>query len=64
MVGINYNFGQGDSDKDGVPDKKNTCPEEPGLKSSMDALIQMVIKFQITRTTVLRSSYRNNEWLS
>ena len=32
MVGINYNFGQGDSDKDGVPDKKDTCPEEPGLK--------------------------------
>jgi outer membrane protein OmpA-like peptidoglycan-associated protein len=32
MVGLNYNFGQGDSDKDGVPDKKDTCPEEPGLK--------------------------------
>tara|TARA_B100001250_G_scaffold398602_1_gene407038 strand:+ start:135 stop:1451 length:1317 start_codon:yes stop_codon:yes gene_type:complete len=32
MVGLNYNFGQGDSDKDGIPDKKDTCPEEPGLK--------------------------------
>ena len=32
MLGLNYNFGQGDSDKDGVPDKKDTCPEEPGLK--------------------------------
>ena len=32
MAGFNYNFGQGDSDKDGVPDDKDTCPEEPGLK--------------------------------
>ena len=32
MAGFNYNFGQGDSDKDGVPDNKDTCPEEPGLK--------------------------------
>ena len=32
MVGFNYNFGQGDSDKDGIPDKKDACPEEPGLK--------------------------------
>jgi OOP family OmpA-OmpF porin len=32
IVGLNYNFGQGDSDKDGVPDNKDTCPEEPGLK--------------------------------
>ena len=29
---FNYNFGQGDSDKDGIPDNKDTCPEEPGLK--------------------------------
>jgi len=32
MLGLNYNFGQGDSDKDGIPDNKDTCPEEPGLK--------------------------------
>lgn len=32
IIGFNYNFGQGDSDKDGVPDKKDSCPEEPGLK--------------------------------
>ena len=32
MVGFNYNFGQGDSDKDGIPDNKDSCPEEPGLK--------------------------------
>ncbi len=32
MVGLNYNFGQGDSDKDGIPDNKDSCPEEPGLK--------------------------------
>ena len=32
VAGFNYNFGQGDSDKDGVPDNKDTCPEEPGLK--------------------------------
>ena len=32
VVGFNYNFGQGDLDKDGVPDKKDSCPEEPGLK--------------------------------
>ena len=32
MVGFNYNFGQGDSDKDGIPDKKDSCPEEAGLK--------------------------------
>ncbi|NCF30887.1 MAG: OmpA family protein [Bacteroidetes bacterium] len=32
MVGFNYNFGQGDSDKDGIPDKKDACPDEPGLK--------------------------------
>lgn len=32
MVGLNYNFGQGDSDKDGIPDNKDACPEEPGLK--------------------------------
>ena len=32
MAGFNYNFGQGDSDKDGIPDNKDTCPEEPGLK--------------------------------
>ena len=32
MVGFNYNFGQGDSEKDGIPDKKDSCPEEPGLK--------------------------------
>ncbi len=32
LVGFNYNFGQGDSDKDGIPDKKDACPEEPGLK--------------------------------
>ena len=32
MAGLNYNFGQGDSDKDGIPDNKDACPEEPGLK--------------------------------
>ena len=32
LVGLNYNFGQGDSDKDGIPDNKDSCPEEPGLK--------------------------------
>jgi outer membrane protein OmpA-like peptidoglycan-associated protein len=32
MVGLNYNFGQGDSDKDGIPDNKDACPDEPGLK--------------------------------
>lgn len=32
MVGLNYNFGQGDSDKDGIPDNNDACPDEPGLK--------------------------------
>ena len=32
LVGLNYNFGQGDSDKDGIPDNKDSCPEEPGIK--------------------------------
>ena len=32
IVGLHYSFGSGDSDKDGVPDKKDECPEIPGLK--------------------------------
>ena len=32
FVGIAYNFGSGDSDKDGVSDKKDKCPDLPGLK--------------------------------
>jgi outer membrane protein OmpA-like peptidoglycan-associated protein len=32
FVGIVYNFGSGDSDKDGVSDKKDKCPDVPGLK--------------------------------
>lgn len=32
FVGLAYSFGSGDTDKDGVPDKKDKCPEIPGLK--------------------------------
>ena len=32
FVGIAYNFGSGDSDKDGVSDKKDKCPDLAGLK--------------------------------
>lgn len=32
FVGVAYSFGSEDSDKDGVPDKKDKCPEIPGLK--------------------------------
>lgn len=32
FVGIAYGFGSGDTDKDGVPDKKDQCPDIPGLK--------------------------------
>ena len=31
IVGIKFNFGKGDSDGDGVPDKKDNCPDFPGL---------------------------------
>ena len=30
VVGIKFNFGKGDSDGDGVPDKKDHCPDHPG----------------------------------
>lgn len=32
QLGFYYFFGGKDTDKDGIPDKKDTCPEEPGLK--------------------------------
>ncbi|MEK9614116.1 MAG: OmpA family protein [Flavobacteriaceae bacterium] len=32
LASLNYQFGSKDSDKDGVPDKKDDCPEVPGLK--------------------------------
>lgn len=32
VVGFNYVFGAQDTDKDGVSDKKDICPEVPGLK--------------------------------
>jgi OOP family OmpA-OmpF porin len=32
VVGFSYVFGAGDTDKDGVSDKKDECPEVPGLK--------------------------------
>ena len=31
VVGIKFNFGKGDSDGDGVPDKRDHCPDHPGL---------------------------------
>ena len=31
VVGIKFNFGKGDSDGDGLPDKKDQCPDLPGL---------------------------------
>ena len=31
VVGVKFNFGKGDSDGDGVPDKKDQCPDLPGL---------------------------------
>ena len=31
-VGVSYAFGSGDRDKDGVSDKKDKCPDVPGLK--------------------------------
>ena len=31
VVGVKFNFGKGDSDGDGVPDKKDHCPDVPGL---------------------------------
>ena len=30
VVGIKFNFGKADSDGDGVPDKKDHCPDHPG----------------------------------
>lgn len=32
VIGLSYNFGAGDADKDGVPDQKDVCPDIPGLK--------------------------------
>ena len=32
VIGFSYVFGAGDTDKDGVSDKKDVCPEVPGLK--------------------------------
>ena len=32
VIGVSYNFGAGDADKDGVSDKKDVCPDVPGLK--------------------------------
>lgn len=32
QLGVSYNFGAGDRDKDGVSDKKDKCPDVPGLK--------------------------------
>ena len=32
VLGLRYNFGVGDRDKDGVSDKKDQCPDLPGLK--------------------------------
>ena len=31
VVRIKFNFGKGDLDGDGVPDKKDHCPDLPGL---------------------------------
>ena len=31
MIGLNFNFGNKDSDKDGVKDKEDACPDVPGL---------------------------------
>jgi len=31
-IGVSFNFGAQDSDKDGLSDKKDVCPEIPGLK--------------------------------
>ena len=32
VLGLRYNFGVGDRDKDGISDKKDECPDLPGLK--------------------------------
>ena len=32
IIGLSYNFGAGDADKDGVSDQKDECPDVPGLK--------------------------------
>ena len=32
IIGLTYVFGTGDADGDGVSDKKDTCPDVPGLK--------------------------------
>ncbi len=32
QIMLSYHFGSIDSDGDGVPDKKDACPQEPGLK--------------------------------
>jgi len=32
VLGLRYNFGVGDRDKDGISDKKDQCPDLPGLK--------------------------------
>jgi OOP family OmpA-OmpF porin len=32
FIGLGYNFGSKDTDKDGVPDKRDNCPNVPGLK--------------------------------
>ena len=31
-IGMFYSFGIPDSDKDGIPDDKDSCPDDPGLK--------------------------------
>ena len=32
VAALSFNFGGRDSDKDGIKDKKDKCPEIPGLK--------------------------------
>ena len=53
-IGFSYVFGAGDTDKDGVSDKKDVCPEVPGLKEFMVVLTLMVMEFQIIKMLVLK----------
>lgn len=32
LISVHYNFGLSDADGDGIPDKKDDCPDVPGLK--------------------------------
>ena len=44
VLGLRYNFGVGDRDKDGVSDKKDQCPDLPGLKEFITSNLNVKIE--------------------